>query len=158
MAVEFPAQLVDVAGVSSRQPQPRGRRGALDGLGLAAGGGTPPWPAPQQPVGCPSRPAETAATARDRLTAWIRYRGGEPGPLWTGQRGRLTTSGITHVVLAVSADAGQPGLRPHRLRHTYATRLRQGGADSAQVQALLGHASLDTTARYFRDRRAGRSG
>lgn len=37
----------------------------------------------------------------------------------------------------------------HRLRHTYATRLRQGGAGPAQVQALLGHASLDTTARYF---------
>ena len=26
----------------------------------------------------------------------------------------------------------------------------QGGADPAQVQALLGHASLDTAARYFR--------
>ena len=26
----------------------------------------------------------------------------------------------------------------------------QGGADVAQVQALLGHASLDTSARYFR--------
>lgn len=33
---------------------------------------------------------------------------------------------------------------------TYATRLRQGGADPAQVQALLGHASIDTAARYFR--------
>ena len=90
------------------------------------------------------------APARDRLTAWIRHRGTEPGPLWTGQRGRLTASGITQIVLAVGADAGLPGLRPHRLRHTYATRLRQGGADPAQVQALLGHASLDTTARYFR--------
>ncbi|WP_436799088.1 tyrosine-type recombinase/integrase [Micromonospora fulviviridis] len=54
------------------------------------------------------------------------------------------------MVLAVGAGVGLPGLRPHRLRHTYATRLRQGGADPAQVQALLGHASLDTTARYFR--------
>ena len=35
-------------------------------------------------------------------------------------------------------------------RHAYATRLRQGGADPAQVQALLGHASIDTAARYFR--------
>jgi integrase/recombinase XerC len=59
-------------------------------------------------------------------------------------------SGITQVVLAVGADAGIPGLRPYRCRHTFATRLRQGGADPAQVQALLGHASIDTAARYFR--------
>jgi len=30
------------------------------------------------------------------------------------------------------------------------TRLRHGGADPAQIQALLGHASPETTARYFR--------
>jgi integrase/recombinase XerC len=70
-------------------------------------------------------------------------------PLWTGQRG-LTDSGITQVVLAAGDDTRVTGLRPHRLRHTFATRLRQGGADPAQVQALLGHASLDTSARYFR--------
>jgi integrase len=90
------------------------------------------------------------AIARDRITAWIRERGTQPGPLWTGQRGPLTISGLTQVVLAVGDDAGLPGLRPHRLRHTYATRLRQGGADPAQVQALLGHGSLESTARYFR--------
>jgi integrase/recombinase XerC len=77
-------------------------------------------------------------------------RGRHPGPAWTGQRGPLTDSGITQVVLAVGADAGIPGLRPHRCRHTFATRLRQGGADPAQVQAMLGHASIDTAARYFR--------
>jgi len=88
--------------------------------------------------------------ARDRITAWLDERGRHPGPLWPGQRGPLTTSGIVQVVLAVGVDAGIPGLRPHRCRHTYATRLRQGGADVAQVQALLGHASLDTAARYFR--------
>jgi integrase/recombinase XerC len=90
------------------------------------------------------------AIARTRLSAWIDERGREPGPLWIGQRGALTDSGITQVVLAVGEDARITGLRPHRLRHTFATRLRQGGADPAQVQALLGHASLDTSARYFR--------
>ena len=88
--------------------------------------------------------------ARDRINAWLDERGRHPGPLWPGQRGPLTISGIVQVVLAAGADAGIPGLRPHRCRHTYATRLRQGGADVAQVQALLGHASLDTAARYFR--------
>jgi integrase/recombinase XerC len=90
------------------------------------------------------------AIARARLAAWLDERGREAGPLWTGQRGALTDSGITQVILAVGRDAGIEGLRPHRLRHTFATRLRQGGADPAQVQALLGHASLDTSARYFR--------
>jgi integrase len=88
--------------------------------------------------------------ARDRLTAWLDERGRHPGPLWPGQRGPLTISGIVQVVLAVGDDAGIPGLRPHRCRHTYATRLRQGGADPAQVQALLGLASVETAARYFR--------
>ncbi|MEH1124773.1 tyrosine-type recombinase/integrase [Micromonospora sp. CPCC 206061] len=90
------------------------------------------------------------AIARERISAWIRLRSNQPGPLWTGQRGPLTISGITQVVLAVGDAAGIPGLRPHRLRHTYATRLRQGGADPAHVQALLGHASIESSARYFR--------
>jgi integrase len=88
--------------------------------------------------------------ARELVSAWLDVRGRNPGPIWTGQRGPLTISGLTQVVLAAGDDAGIPGLRPHRCRHTFATRLRQGGADPAQVQALLGHASIDTAARYFR--------
>jgi integrase len=57
--------------------------------------------------------------------------------------------GIT-IATAVGSQAGIRGLRPHRLRHTYATRLRQGGTDPAQVQALLGHASVETAGRCFR--------
>ncbi len=88
--------------------------------------------------------------AREHLAAWLDERGTHDGPMWAGQRGPLTDSGITQAVLAIGEDAGIPGLRPHRLRHTYATRLRQGGADPAQVQALLGQASIETAARYFR--------
>jgi integrase len=87
---------------------------------------------------------------RDRISAYRQVRGGGPGPFWVGQRGPLTVSGITQVVLAVGTGAGIEGLRPHRLRDTYATRMRQGGADPAQIQAQLGHARLETTARYFR--------
>jgi integrase/recombinase XerC len=90
------------------------------------------------------------ARARERISAWMEVRGNQPGALWTGQRGPMTISGITQVVLAVGRAAGIGGLRPHVLRHTFATRCRDDGADVAQVQALLGHASLDTSARYFR--------
>ncbi|WP_376770060.1 hypothetical protein [Actinomadura luteofluorescens] len=41
-------------------------------------------------------------------------------------------------MLAVGEDAGVADLRPHRLRHTYGTRLRRDGADPAQMQYLLG--------------------
>ncbi len=59
------------------------------------------------------------ANARTRLTDWLDQRGREPGPLWTGQRGALTDSGITQVVLAAGHAAGIEGLHPHRLRHTF---------------------------------------
>ena len=72
------------------------------------------------------RSVPLARRGRELVSAWLDVRGRHPGPAWTGQRGPLTDSGITQVVLAVGADAGIQGLRPHRCRHTFATRLQMG--------------------------------
>ncbi|MHB1166173.1 MAG: tyrosine-type recombinase/integrase [Candidatus Nanopelagicales bacterium] len=47
------------------------------------------------------------------------------------------------------ADTVPAGLRIHDLRHTCATNLLEAGADILGVQGILGHASPDTTLRYY---------
>jgi integrase len=68
-----------------------------------------------------------ARRGRELVSAWLDIRGRHPGPVWTGQRGPLTVSGITQVVLAAGDDTGIPGLHPHRCRHTFAPRLQGRG-------------------------------
>ena len=57
--------------------------------------------------------------------------------LWEACREAAQRAGITKAV------------RPHLLRHSFATHLLEGGADLPTLQALLGHADLKPTSIYL---------
>lgn len=86
---------------------------------------------------------------REAVQEWmLEHPGGRA--LWVGRRGPLTRSGLIQATRTVATVAGLAGFHPHQLRHTFATRQREEGADLAEIQELLGHKSVDTTARYTR--------
>ncbi|MGD0112316.1 MAG: tyrosine-type recombinase/integrase [Armatimonadota bacterium] len=61
--------------------------------------------------------------------------------------GRVTNRMLSRVL--EKAGLGQHGITPHALRRTFATHLIRNGVDVKTVQELLGHADLQTTARYL---------
>ncbi|HKH99704.1 MAG TPA: tyrosine-type recombinase/integrase [Candidatus Sulfotelmatobacter sp.] len=69
--------------------------------------------------------------------------------VFIGKRGRpLTRQQIYYRVRAIALAALGKHISPHFLRHGFATALVEGGADIRDVQVLMRHSSVDTTAIY----------
>ena len=63
-------------------------------------------------------------------------------------RGPLTRHAIWNRVSGIAEAALGKRISPHQLRHGFATALVEGGADIRDVQVLMRHSSVDTTAIY----------
>ena len=89
------------------------------------------------------------------LLSWLRtYWGREQPPKPYLFSSRTTGKPPTQeTVRAAQARAGEQAgiskpVRPHVLRHSYATHLHEQGVDLRVLQALMGHANIQTTAWY----------
>jgi integrase len=95
--------------------------------------------------------------ARRALNAWLRARGGEPGPLlcpverWPDRIviRRLSGTGLARALARRAERAQVAHFTPHDLRRSLGTHLAAAGEDIDTVRRIFGHSDALTTQRYI---------
>ncbi len=106
--------------------------------------------------GSKERVVPLGSRARDALAAYLTAgRAGLVRPRTGSQLflnhhgGQLSRVALWMIVKAYARRAGLTrNVKPHLLRHSFATHLLTGGADLRAIQEMLGHASIATTQVY----------
>jgi integrase/recombinase XerD len=105
--------------------------------------------------GSKERPVPIGVPARDALRLYLDgprgqlLRGRSSPHVFVTRRGSaMSRQGFWKLLGRRALALGLPKVSPHRLRHSFATHLLEGGADLRAVQAMLGHADIATTQIY----------
>jgi len=105
--------------------------------------------------GSKSRTVYTCEPCMTALKEWIAFRpkNCKHDYLWARDKSRrMYEYGLNATLETVKATAGladHDNIKPHSLRHNFATRLMNNGAPIKSIQAALGHAHMTTTAIYL---------
>jgi len=94
------------------------------------------------------------------LTAWLKVRGADPGPLFISRNGRgVCRNRIFMLMRKYGAAAGLPAelCHPHALKHSIATHLIGKHSEVFAVKDWLGHKSINSTLEYAKFRNEQRS-
>lgn len=101
--------------------------------------------------------AKTSQALDRYLRARRRHRWAELTPLWLGDKGPLTASGVQQMVNRRTKAAGLPHLHLHQFRHQFSSDWLAAGGNEGDLMRLAGWDSPDMARRYGRaaaDRRA----
>jgi len=97
------------------------------------------------------REVPVGSVTKVALNTWLGLRPrADTTRVFITRKGRpFTKNGIQTLMYRLKKRAGLPNVRWHLLRHTFANYFIANGGGLRKLQMILGHASVDTTARFY---------